>query len=290
MLHSESYFTAADGLTLYYQCWRPQRPTAVLGMVHGLGSHSGTFSEFATRLVERGYAIYACDLRGHGRSAGQRGHINSWDEFRSDCDRFMHLMMAEQPDCPCFLLGHSLGGVVVLDYALHHPASLPGMIVIAPAVGSVGVSPIKLAIGQLLSRIWPRFSLPTGLPKDAGSRDPQVLLAEENDPLRHVQGSARLATEFLKTNRWLQNHWSDLCLPMLILHGSSDVVALSASSRQVFEQVGSIDKEYREYPDAYHDLHSDLCAATVAEDIGNWLHRHATGAIPLCQLKEQRVS
>lgn len=286
MLRSDGWLSSSDGVNVYYQCWLPQSSvTAVVAMVHGLGSHSGWFRELAYPLVAHGYGVYALDLRGHGQSSGRRGYIQHWSDFRNDFHQFWQLVLARHPGLPGFALGHSLGAVVTLDYALHYPQGLPGVIAIAPAIGAVGVPPIKLAIAQLLSWIWPQFTLDTGLTAKARYNDPALAVAYDADPLRHTKGTARLATEFLKTRRWLQAHWSELTSPMLLLHGTCDPVTAPSSGRLAFAALPGADKEYREYPGAYHDLHNDLFAQAVACDIVHWLERHTAPGERFCQLQ-----
>ena len=265
MQHSEGWLSGIDELDLYYQSWLPREPVkAVVGMVHGLGSHSSWFTNLAKPLVMQRYGVYALDLRGHGQSPGQRGHINRWTEFRGDFHQFWQLIVAHNPGLPCVALGHSLGAVIVLDYALHYPEALLGIIVLAPDVGVVGVSPLKLAIGQILSKTWPQFTLDTGLAEKTAANDPTLVFAYANDPLWHTQGTARLATEFLKTRQWIQSHLSELTTPILILQGSLAPVSVPESGRAAFKKSFSIDKVYREYPGAYHDLHNDTCAPLVS--------------------------
>lgn len=282
-------FTGCNGLDLYYQGWLPPQPAkAILGIVHGLGSHSGWFATVATALAASGYAVYGLDLRGHGRSPGQRSYINRWSEFRSDFECFRQLMITQHPDLPCFALGHSLGAIIILDYALHHPQDLAGLMMMAPALKPTGVPPIRLAIGQLLSWTFPRFTLDTGIPKNVGSRDPEILAAYLQDPLRHRKGTARLATEFLATVRQIQANLHQLQTPVITLHGNHDFVTPSASSRILFEQIAILDKEYREYPGAYHDLHNDSDTPQVITDMINWLDRHVAGELNRCQLSHPK--
>lgn len=275
MHHIQGWFSGSQGLELYYQRWQPQGdPKGSVALVHGLGSHSAWFVNLISPLVESGYCVYAYDLRGHGRSPGQQGHIDHWAQYRDDFHHFYQLIRAHQPTLPCFVLGHSLGGIIVLDYALHYPGALSGVIIIAPAIGNVGVPTLKLALGRLLSWICPRFSLDTGLDRQGGSRDPAIVKAYELDPLRHTRGTARLATEFLRTRQWLSDRLCQLTMPMLVLQGGGDPVVSPDSVRQMFDHIQTTDKEYHEYPDAYHDLHNDRCAAIVVQDILDWLERH----------------
>ncbi|MGK7891471.1 MAG: lysophospholipase [Leptolyngbyaceae cyanobacterium] len=281
--HTEGQFIGSQGLPLYYQCWQPhQSPRGIVVLVHGLGSHSGLFSNIVGWLLPQAYVVYGFDLRGHGRSPGQRGHINAWDDFRGDVDGCLgHIARLEQTaswwqgsPLPRILVGHSLGGVIGLDYALRHPEELAGVVAIAPALGSVGVPPLKLALGQALSKIWPRFTLSTGLDHDCASRNPDIIEQYQHDSLRHIKGSARLATEFLHTAQWLHDHAVDFRCPLLILHGSADQVALAEGSDRFFQKVTLADKTRYEYDGAYHDLHNDINYPTVLRDLSHWLDRH----------------
>ncbi|NEQ96905.1 MAG: alpha/beta hydrolase [Cyanothece sp. SIO2G6] len=287
--HTEGQFLGNQGLPLYYQCWQPRQiPRAIVLLVHGLGSHSGLFSNVVEWLLPQGYVVYGFDLRGHGRSLGKRGHINTWDEFRNDmacC--FEHITQLEQnapwrqsAPLPRILVGHSLGGVMGLDYALRHPDPLAGVVAIAPALGDVGVPPLTLAIGKALSKVWPQFTLSTGLSHDCASRNPDIVKQYQHDPLRHTQGTARLATEFLDTAAWVHHHAAELRCPLLILHGSADQVALAAGSDRFFQNVVLADKTRYEYDGAYHDLHNDINYPTVLRDLSHWIERHLTS--PVC--------
>lgn len=288
MPHAEGTLIGAGEFKLYYQSWCPAEPAkAVISIVHGLGSHSGWFSEIAEALAAKGYAVYGVDLRGHGRSPGQRGYINHWSEFREDFDRFRQWMVGQHPSLPCFAFGHSLGAIIILDYALHNHQALSGLIMMAPSLNPTGVPAWRLAIGQVVSQIYPRFTLDTGIAQNAGSRNADIITAYTQDPLRHRKGTARLVSEFLKTVGWITTNLHQLNVPVLILHGGHDCVTPPANSQDLFEQIPVIDKEYREYPDAYHDLHNDLDMPQVVRDMSNWLDRHMQGELYVCKLGDR---
>jgi alpha-beta hydrolase superfamily lysophospholipase len=272
MQHQEGTFAGGGNLTLYYQSWHPSVPPhAIVTIVHGLGAHSGWFANLVRCLVENGYAVYGFDLRGHGRSAGQRGYINSWEEFRSDLRAFRQLIALAAADLPCFLLGHSLGGTIVLDYVLRDPTSFQGAIAMAPALEHVGIPPVRLGIGYILSVVCPRFALDTGIGLAVGARDPELLNAFDRDPLRHRQGTARLVTEFFKTVDWIESHISQLQIPLLILHGDADRVACPETSRRLYNLATIADKELQAYPGLYHELHHDFDYEQVLSDLVAWL-------------------
>lgn len=272
MKHHESTFSGTGGLGLYYQSWQPDGPIrGVVVIVHGHGEHSGRYQHVVNHLVSRGFALYALDHRGHGRSPGQRGHVNSMADYRGDVAALVQLAGVAHPRSPLFILGHSLGGLITLDYILHHPEGLRGAIVSAPAVGSVGVSPILLHISRLLSRIWPTFSLETGLEVQAISRDPEEVRKYQNDPLVHGKGTARLATVVMDTAVYCQNHAHTLQLPLLMIHGTADSITAPADSRRFFDNVAGPDKTYIAYDGGYHESHNDIHYKQVVADLSAWL-------------------
>ncbi|MBE9046220.1 alpha/beta hydrolase [Pleurocapsales cyanobacterium LEGE 10410] len=270
----EGTFRGANGLELYYQSWHPPASArAILVIVHGHGGHSDVFTRMVEYLSSRHYLIYSFDLRGHGRSPGQRGYINSWAEYRADLTAFLKLVTTQQPNLPLFLFGQSMGGIIALDYVLQQSVLLSGLILMSPALG-ISISPWKLIVGKILSGIVPHFALNTSLDFTTGSRDPEMVAACAQDPLRHRQGTARLATELLQTIDWVNAHAGELKIPFLILHGGDDQITPLDNSKIFFANVALSDKEMREYPDSYHELQNDLDYQQVFADIEDWLERH----------------
>jgi alpha-beta hydrolase superfamily lysophospholipase len=279
MQRHEGTFSGAGGLSLYYQSWHPSEPgRGIIVVVHGLGGHCGSFSHIVNHFLPLGYIIYGFDLRGHGRSPGQRGYLNHWTEFREDLSRFLYLIQTQESALPCFLLGHSLGALIALDYSLRDPShnlsQIKGVVALSPALKQVGVSPIRVILGQVMSWVYPRFSLNTGIDPTTASRDAVVLDAYDRDPLRHGKGTARLATEFLATTAWVGQHASELQVPLLMMHGAADRVTSSIASYRFFQQITFTDKQWCDYADSYHHLYDDLNYPDVLSDIENWLEHH----------------
>ncbi len=276
MGHSEGTFRGMDGLDLYYQCWRPDgKAKAVLAIVHGVREHSGRYTDVADYLTARGYVVYGLDQRGHGRSPGQRGHINAWEEYRGDAKAFLAMIGQQEPDLPVFLLGHSMGALVALDYLLSHPEGLRGAITSGAPLEPVGsMKPYRVALVRLLSRIRPRFSSASGVDASAISRDPAVVRAYESDPLVHDKVSARWATEFFSTIERVKPRAAEVKIPILMIHGGADRIVSANGSRTFFEKIGSSDKELKVYPGSYHEPHNDIDREQVLTDMERWLDRH----------------
>lgn len=275
MIHQESTFQGVGGYTLFSQSWLPEgKPTAVLIIIHGVGEHSGRYHHVVDYFVPLGYAIYSYDQRGHGRSPGKRGHVNDFSEFRHDVRTFVNLVKTAQPERPLFIMGHSLGGLISLDYVLHHPQGLSGAIISAPALGDVQLSPALLTISRILSRLTPGLLINGDLETDKISRIPAEISAYQNDPLVHGKGSPRIVTEVEKTNSWVMRHAADWQVPLLMYHGDADAITQPQASRQFFDQITFPDKQYISYPGGYHESHNDLHKEQTFADIKEWLAAH----------------
>jgi alpha-beta hydrolase superfamily lysophospholipase len=277
----EGTFEGVGGMELYLQSWRPDgNPVAVVALVHGLGEHSGRYQNVVDYLVPRGYAVYGFDLRGHGRSPGRRGYINSWEELRGDVGSFLrHVNRAEgiSGERPLFLMGHSFGGLITLEFALYdgHPTPpLSGVVVSAPGLSTEGFSPLLLLIARVLSRVQPRLSIKTGLDSTGLSRNPAVVLAYQQDPLVHDLGTPRLTTESIAAIQRTFASAAGWQLPLLMLYGTADRIVPPAASRRFFEQVPIDDKRLIEYEGGFHESHNDVEHERVLADVEQWLSRH----------------
>ena len=276
MEHKEGTFQGAGGLDLYHQSWRSgDENRAVLAIIHGFGEHSGRYANVVNHLTPKGYAVYGFDLRGHGCSPGQRGHINSWNEYREDARAFLQMVSQREPNSPVFMLGHSMGALIALDYLLRDPTGLRGAIISGAPLEPVGVAkPFLVLLARVLSRVWPRFSMPLGLDPKGISRDTEVVKAYQADPLVHGKTTVRWGTEILQTIEWVKAHAAEVRIPILLIHGGSDPLNSPNGTRSFFEKITYPDKEMKIYPGSYHEAHNDLDYGQVMKDMATWLERH----------------
>jgi alpha-beta hydrolase superfamily lysophospholipase len=276
MKQSEGTFQGAGGLDLFFRCRLPEgEARAVLAIVHGHGEHSGRYENVAGALVPRGYTVYGFDQRGHGRSPGQRGHIDSWAEYRGDVGAFLRLIEEREPHRPVFLLGHSMGALVVLDYLLHDSKGIRGAIISGAPIEPAGVAkPALVFVSRLLSRVCPRFPLRLALDTSALSRDAAVVRAYVKDPLVHGRFTARWGTEALAAVARVRARAAAVDVSVLFVHGEADRLNLAEGVRGYFEKVACADKTILVYPEMYHELHNDLGYDRVLSDLGRWLERH----------------
>ena len=226
-------------------------------------------------LVPRGFSVYGYDLRGFGRSPGKRGHIDSWSQFRADTGALLRHAAGGEPGRPLFLLGHSMGGLIVLDYVQHGDDTLSGAIVSGPGLEPIGVAkPHLVVLARALSRFLPRLTLDVGLDSSGISRDPEVVRAYREDPLCHPRGSVRWGTEALDATARIKTRASDVKLPLLMVHGGDDRLVSVEGSRKFFGQVDFPDKELHVYDGVFHEPHNDYGYEKVVNDFAVWLEKH----------------
>jgi alpha-beta hydrolase superfamily lysophospholipase len=252
----------------------------VVANLHGLGDHSGLYPTLVDHLLRENMVVHAFDLRGNGRSPGPRGFVERWDHYRDDLARFVELVRREDAGLPLFLIGNSLGGLIVLDYALHAPETLRGVVAVSAPLGRLGVPPALLALGRFLSRVWPGFSRETGMDLSGLARDPEIIGRILEDPLFHRRATARLSTEVTATIARVQAGAPAFQLPLLLLHGSEDRMVPPDGARAFVGRAGSADKQLIEYPGAYHALFADLGREQALADVAGWIEAQLGAPLP----------
>lgn len=258
MEHSTGALAGARGAELFWQSWRVPRPRGVLVIVHGLGEHSGRYQNVVDAVDGLPLSVWAHDLRGFGRSTGQRGHVDSFWDYMEDLDSFLGRVADREGSLPVFLLGHSYGGLISLHYALCRPGRLAGLVLSSPCLGlAVEVPRWKHAAALLLSRLSPRFTLPNGIDPALLSHDRQVVDRYRSDPLVTDRVSARLYTEMLAAMERVARKAVQLDVPCLLLLAGDDALVSAAVAENVFVRLGSTDKQVRTYPGCYHELFNE---------------------------------
>jgi acylglycerol lipase len=272
MPHGEARFSAGDNLTLYEQWWLPEAGArATVALVHGFTEHSGRYARLAEDLNRRGYAVRALDLRGHGRSEGERCFVRSFDEYLADLDAWLGRMGGQGDQRP-FLFGHSMGGTVAALYAIARQSDVRGLILSAPAVKVAGdVFPVLRRLAWIVSPLLPRLRL-VRLGSRYISRDAEVVSAYRSDPLVfHERFPVRMAAEIMRAARRIARQAESLRLPLLVMHGTGDRACDYEGSRELCRRAGSADKTLRLYEGLYHEILSDPERGKVLEDMVGWL-------------------
>jgi acylglycerol lipase len=272
----EGTFKSIRNLGIFYRAWLPDGEVkAVLLLVHGIGEHCGRYANIANEFVPLGYAIYGLDHIGHGKSEGEREMVETFDDYLEPLSTYYKMVKEWQPGKPIFLYGHSLGGLIALDYLLDHQADFRGAIISAPAIKvPAGISPMTIMMGRLLSVIAPRAGV-LALDISGLSHDPAVVKAYAEDPLVfHKKTPARLAAEMLKTMKKVTDNIGKISLPFIVLQGSQDKLVDPAGATMLYEQAGSTDKTIKIFEGFYHECHNEPGCNEVFQDLQAWLSTH----------------
>ncbi len=272
MSPKEYYLSPEEGVKLFACDWSLTEPErGVICLVHGLGEHSQRYSHVAEFFCEHGYSFLSFDLRGHGKSSGQRGHIDSYDLLLEDIDRLLQEAGQRHPGLPVFLYGHSLGGNLVIYYSLKRRPGVHGVITTSPGTAPDKIPPLKYFLGKLFYFLWPTFSMDNGLDHSALSRDQSVVERYDSDPLVHTRISARLGLDMINSGVWIKEHISELTVPLLIMQGSADRIVSVAGTRELASRAPEDLVEYKEWQGGYHELHNDFVKDEVLNTMLAWI-------------------
>ena len=254
----ESELTTADNLSLFVRAWEPETEgRAVVCLIHGLGEHSGRYAHVAATLNGSGYVVYAFDLRGHGKSDGIRGHASSYDILMDDISLFIAAASLRYPQMPLFLYGHSLGGSLAVNYVLRRHPVLNGVIVTAPGFRTAFAAPRgKMCMLRILYHLWPSFSVGNELDIGGLTHDPEVIRTYRSDPLVHNRITPGLALAALKAGEWAIRQAPAFPLPILLMHGSDDLLTSVAASREFAAGAGKM-CSLKIWDGLYHEIHNE---------------------------------
>lgn len=277
---SEGKFEGAGGLNIFTRSWRPEGGVrGVVVIVHGFNSHSGQYLWVGEQLAAGRLAVYALDLRGRGRSDGERFYVQKIEDYTDDVTTLVRTAKSENPGVPVFVLGHSAGGVVSCVYTLDHQDEIDGLVCESFAY-ELPVPDLALSFLKGLSHITPHTHVFSLKNRDF-SRDPAVVESMNNDPLIKGESQpAQTAAVMINADNRLREEFPLIKLPVLILHGTEDKATKPSGSQHFYEQAGSNDKTLKLYEGHFHDLLNDLGKETVMADIKNWIGARLPAAQP----------
>jgi acylglycerol lipase len=260
MRHKQGNFKGLKDFNIYYQCWLPDKKTGpVLLIAHGFAEHSGRYGNVVNHFVPKGYPVYALDHRGHGRSDGERVKVDSFNDYVKDLKTFFDIIRKENPADKIFLIGHSMGSVIALLYAVAYQQELAGLVTSGGGLTRPTDPPMPPR--------KPGEPLPTAML----SRDPAVIAAYENDPLVY---RGPMPTGFAMGGMLgkLYDIVPQIKLPALIMAGNGGPDG--GRSRALYERIGSKDKTLKLYEGLLHEIFNEPEHPQVMADLETWLQAH----------------
>lgn len=276
MKHTDGKFRIEGLGELYHQGWQPEgEAKAAVLITHGLAEHGGRYMNVVDKLVPQGYAVYAIDHYGHGRSDGTRVFIPKFDDFITPLVKLLGMVKEWHPGKKVFLLGHSMGGLIAAYFLLDHQEKFEGAVLSGPAAKIPdNISSTTLFLSKILSKLAPTAGV-LGLDANLISRDKNVVDAYVNDPLVYTgKTTARLGAEMLAGMSRLLAERGRISLPIILMHGSEDGLADPAGSQELYDAVASEDKTLKFYQSYYHEIFNDIGKEAVLNDLYQWLEAH----------------
>ena len=281
----ESSFRTRDGLQLVAEHHRLPNRRARVVVVHGYGEHLRRYEKSVAALAAAGYECHLFDLRGHGRSDGVRGHVARFEDYRNDLGLFIEQTIqrdsAEEGATrtgrrePLFLIAHSLGGLIALDFILRRPAVFDALAVSSPFLSpAFKLPPLVNEVSAVAAYVFPTLSLKSALDPSWLSHDPAVVEAYVRDPLIFSSVTPSWWHAVHGAQSEIFERAGEITTPALFLVGDADRLADSLHSRAVFERLGSADKRLEVYPGFFHEVLNELGRERVIHDLLSWLDGH----------------
>lgn len=303
---SQFQLDTGGGRIAHIHAWMPsQAARACVQIIHGMAEHGARYARLGAALNAQGFAVYAQDLPGHGRSVrdgAELGHVadrEGWRISLSAINAVRGEIERRHADASLFLLGHSRGSFLLQHYLFEHGNGLAGAVFSA---GTADMGPLR-ALGLMLMRAearvfgadhrsalaealsfrdFNRRFKPARTAFDWLSRDPAEVDAYVGDPLCGFRCSAALWIELLQAGGQLRDPRRlariPRSLPILLLNGTADPACrFEAGARALatlYRQAGLTDVSQHVYADARHELFNDLCRDQVTQDLIAWLQRH----------------
>jgi acylglycerol lipase len=260
-------YTTQDGLALHTRTWTPDgEPERGLLLVHGLGEHSGRWDHVGRFFADRGYAVAAFDLRGHGQSEGTRAYADSFNDFVDDVEGIVESGLVRR-DIPWVLYGQSLGGLICTLYLAEQRPHPDAGVLSAPAL-EANVPGILRVAAQLLGRVTPKLAMANSIDGEQLSRDEAVGEAYFADPLVYTKATTRLGMEMFAAQDRSREIMGQIDTPTLVIHGGDDPLVPPSASAPL-AAMNAVERKV--YPGLRHEMHNEPEQVQVLSEIDAWL-------------------
>ncbi|HNX23399.1 MAG TPA: lysophospholipase [Spirochaetota bacterium] len=281
--HETGSFTGKGGIEIFFQKWVAEKAKAVVILVHGLGEHSGRYENLLKGFADKKISVFAIDHRGHGKSDGKKGHIDSFMDYVYDLKLFLEFIKEENKGLPVILYGHSMGGVIAAKYAMTYPDDLSMLV-----LSSAGFAPAfkvpawKTGVASFFSSRISSLTFPNGLSTADLSHDADNVAAYENDPLVHNKVTARWVVEYIRAGQECLNNAAGIKKPLLVFHGKEDHIADYKASELFYNNASSSVKKLFIFDKLYHETINETLPERekVINDVTGWIVRNIDSAAP----------
>lgn len=230
----------------------------VIIIVHGAMEHSGRYKWLIDKWLEAGYHVISGDLPGQGMTTrSNRGHINSFDEYIDVVESWV--TEAYSFGLPVFMLGHSMGGLIIIRMLQMNDYNLAGIILSSPCLGTL-IEPSKLgnSLSHIMNIVYPSYEREIGITPQMATRNQEVIDSDYNDTLYVTKVSVRWYRELVRNMREAFDFDEDFPdIPVLVMQAGEDKIVDKAMVREWFNYFPASEKHYKEWPKLYHELFNE---------------------------------
>lgn len=271
-IHDKGSFEGVGGVKIHFQFFKPKKYKGVIIYIHDMGEHSSRYLYTIEHFIDKGFAFYGLDHRGHGVSEGKRGHINSMDDYINDLWTFINIVKKRERDNKIFILGQSMGGLIGIRFVEEHPGLVDGVIVTSSALKLKSEVPrFWEFIAEKMSKNWPRYSMSNEFDPIYLSHDKDVIKKYMEDELVHNKMTPRFFTEMIAAMKTAMEKAENINTPFLVLHAGEDEMVDTKGSVEFYEKLGSSDKKLIVYDGFYHEILNEVDRQVVFKDMEKWL-------------------
>lgn len=267
------YFQSFDGLKLYYEHWVPENPQGLLVLVHGLTDHAGRYGPLVRYFYQKNIAVALFDQRGHGHSEGVRGHCEHFYDYLQDLSTFIQMSRDVVPNVPIYLLGHSFGGQIVVNFIVRFTKGIRGVILSSPSLSlNLEIPKWKMYLAEVGEKWIPKLKIGHEIDPKWLSHDEEVVKRYTEDPLIFNKITLRLGREIMRNLEILQPMASRIYIPSLFMHGADDKICSPEATRKFFMRVPIAQKQLKIYPDMAHEIFNEVDNERVFNDMSTWMN------------------
>ncbi len=266
-----------SGRSIFSQSWMPQGTADhVIVLVHGLGEHSERFKPWAMRFVDKGFAVYALDTHGHGKTTGRRGHTEAFGLIFDDIKHLLARARSDYPGAKLHLYGHSMGGALALGFVALRSNDATALNLTSVIATGTAVRPgfeppaWKIKLAKMLDSIVPGLALGNELDPNWLSSDPAIVTAYKADPLVHDRISVRWYNDWLRTIEAVRSNASKIHVPVLMMHGDADRATSPSAARELAK---TLKAQFQSWPGAFHEIHHEPCKGAVFNALVEWISK-----------------
>lgn len=272
MVHREYEWLSKERKKIYAQSWKPdQKPSLVVNIIHGFGEHSGRYARWAELFTEKNIAVLASDLTGHGKSEGKRGHIKNYQVFLDQIDLQLQKSQELFPLSDRILYGHSMGGNLVINYAMSKEPAIKGLIASSPWLRLTFEPPsYLLLLSTILKPLFPGLRVKSNIDNAARSHDPAINQAAKDDPLMYGMISLRLFDQVSRKGLYAMRNVFKINRPFLLMHGNADRLTSHEASIDIVTNTSKL-TQLKIWDGLYHELHNEFEYKDIFDYIMNWL-------------------